>query len=369
MSRTRRALLGLVAAGFVAALVVGSLSSSPGPAPSERPGASADDQGPRGLYGWRALLESAGREVRTVESSPAAADLDPEETVVLLDAGRVEEADAVALREFLEDGGRLVAGGDLDADALRTITGIDASRSTTTAITLAPLVPAPETAGVATIETDSPHGYTDAGAALPLASGAGGAPALLRAAVGDGTAILVADAAPLTNALLTSADNAALSLGLPGEGRPVAFLERVRAAEGSGLAALPASWGWAAGGLLLAALALIAARGRRLGPPDQLARELPPARHEYVEAVAASLERTGDSAAVSERLRRSAVEVLARRSGLRSDAREDELRAAGAGIGLGDAELDAILGRAGTQDVAGDASRALAKLMERNEWR
>jgi hypothetical protein len=369
VSLPRRALLALVTAGFVGALIVGSLSSSPGPSPQERPGASADDQGPGGLYGWRALLESAGREVRTVGSSPASADLDPEETAVLLDAGRLAEADAVALREFLEDGGRLVAGGDLDGDALEAITGLDASRSTTSGITLAPLVPAPETAGVATIEADSPHGYTEAGGALPLAGGAGAAPSLLRAAVGDGTAILVADSSPLTNSLLTSADNAALSLGLPGQARPVVFLERVRAAEGSGLAALPAAWGWAAAGLLLAALALIAARGRRLGPPDQLARALPPARHEYVEAVAASLQRTGDSAAVAERLRRSAVDELARRSGLRSDAGEDELRAAGAGLGLGDAELDAILGRAGSRDVAGDASSALAKLMERNEWR
>ena len=99
--------------------------------------------------------------------------------------------------------------------------------------------------------------------------------------------------------LLAHADDAKLGLSLAGPaGRPVAFVESVHGyGHASGLGAIPTSWRFALGGLVLAALVLIWARGRRLGPAEELERPLPPPRREYVEALASLLERSRDPAA------------------------------------------------------------------------
>lgn len=306
----RRLGLGAVAAIAVAALVSGMLVPAEPPTPAERPGASAVDRGPDGLHAWRTLLDTTGREVELIEVSPRSAVLDSDVTAVLLDAGEVGPDDARALREFVERGGRLVIGGTVASAALSDIAGVSGERSTAAgAPRMAPLVPAPEVDGVAAVEGASGAGYLEPGPALPLLGAPGQPPAVLRRTLGDGRVLLVADSSPLTNGFLASADNARLALTLPGPARPVAFLERVRAGDASGLAALPAAWAWTAGGLAMAALVLIASRARRLGPPDQLARELPPPRRLYVEAIAASLERSGDRAAVEDRLRASGIIV------------------------------------------------------------
>ncbi len=107
--------------------------------------------------------------------------------------------------------------------------------------------------------------------------------------------MVVADAAVFDNATLARADNAAFSLQVVGPGHTVYFAEGVHGfGQSSGLSAIPLSWRWAFGGLLLGAAGrhvvgrapLRAARGR--GPSARAA-----ARADYVDALGASLACTG----------------------------------------------------------------------------
>ena len=106
--------------------------------------------------------------------------------------------------------------------------------------------------------------------------------------------VLLADTSPLTNAFLGDADDAALGLAIAGPAsRQVVFVESVHGyGRATGLSALPTGWKVALAGLLVAALVLMVARGRRFGPPERADRPLSPARREHVDAVAATLRRT-----------------------------------------------------------------------------
>jgi hypothetical protein len=105
--------------------------------------------------------------------------------------------------------------------------------------------------------------------------------------------VLLADPGVLQNRRLAQADAAALGLALAGRpGRPVAFLETVHGyGVARGFAGLPDRVKWLLAGLALAALAAVWAVGRRLGPPEDPERPLPPPRAEYVDALAAALVR------------------------------------------------------------------------------
>lgn len=115
-------------------------------------------------------------------------------------------------------------------------------------------------------------------------------------------ATAVSDGAFLRNRDLGRGDNAARALALAGgPRRPVAFVETVHgAAQRRGLGALPAGVRACLWLLGLAALVGLVARGRRLGPPEDGARVLAPARREHVEALAAALARTSDRGALVE---------------------------------------------------------------------
>jgi hypothetical protein len=264
------------------------------------PTSSSYATAPTGLAAYADLLARDGRRVTQLRDAPARAHLDPGSTVVLLDPDIVRRADAEALQRFLVAGGRLVAGGAeapgwLDAVLRRPPSwsgeGIRVARTRTRV---------PETAGVRRVETAGRGSWARAGQARPVLGAGGRTRALLLVTQYDrGRIVLLADASPLQNRFLAHADNAKLGLSLAGPpGRPVAFVESVHGyGRASGVGAIPTSWRFALGGLVLAALVLIWARGRRLGPPEALERPLPPPRREYVEALAALLERSRDPAA------------------------------------------------------------------------
>ena len=112
--------------------------------------------------------------------------------------------------------------------------------------------------------------------------------------------------------------------------------ERARLRPARGLAALPARFGWALIGLLLAALVFLFARGRRLGPPEPERRELPPPRRAYVDALAATMARGKAReqavAPVREEARRAARPA---RAGCARTRRRRGMAEAGARAGLG----------------------------------
>jgi hypothetical protein len=169
------------------------------------------------------------------------------------------------------------------------------------------------------------------------------------------------DGGILTNRALPIGDHAARALVLAGPpSRRVAFVESVHGFhERRGLGALPAAVRWCLWLLALAAAVFLLARGRRLGPPEAAARELPPPRRAHVDALAAALARVQDRPAAAAPVRAAAREALARRAGLGPAPDDAVLRVAAQRLGLPDDEVRAIAGDGGDLLATG---RALAHL-------
>jgi hypothetical protein len=138
----------------------------------------------------------------------------------------------------------------------------------------------------------------------------------------------------------------------------VVFSELQHGYGRTGLAALPARWKVALALGVLAALALMVSRGRRLGPAEAPDRELPPPRRAYVDALADALGRTRRPDDAASPVRARARRTIAGRAGLAADAPDADVRAAALRLGLEDEEADAVLG-AGPPVAAG---AALARL-------
>jgi len=354
--------LGLVA--FVVALnALGFVLTALDPAPTG-PASSSYATQPRGLRAWAELLEDAGHPVRRLRESPADRVLDPRQTVVVLDPGRLSKEDGTALVGFVERGGRLVAGG---AGSERLAGALAAARRSTAdrppggpAGVLAPVA---EVAGVQRVVVGGRGVWQDAGRAVPALGRRDGA-LLVVGARGAGRAALLADASPVQNRLLARADNAALALALAGEpGRPVAFVETVHGfGAAGGLRALPVRWQAALVGLGLAALAWLAAHARRLGPAEEDGATPAPARAAYVTALARTLGRTRDPHGATAPVRDAARAAVARRAALGHEAGDGEIEAAARRLGLDEEEAAAVAGRGVGKEDALAAGRALTRL-------
>ncbi|HWH95072.1 MAG TPA: DUF4350 domain-containing protein [Baekduia sp.] len=245
MTRSTPVAIVAAAAVLVAAALLGRAPEQP-----SGPPASSYATTPDGLAAYATLLERAGHDVRRIRA--ALDDRRPagRETVVVVDGRPLPAAERRALLDYVRAGGHAVLAGR--AAAL----------------------------------------LGDA-AVLPR-SAAGRAPVTRR--VGRGTAVLIGDPEPLRNRALARDDHAAEALAIAGPPlRRVAFVESVHGYhEQRGLAALPDRVQTCLILLGLAALAFLMLCGRRLGPPEQRARALPPPRRAHVEALAAALARAPD---------------------------------------------------------------------------
>ena len=163
--------------------------------------------------------------------------------------------------------------------------------------------------------------------------------------VGAGTVVYVADTSPFENGWIAKAGDAATTVALAGEdGRPVVFAEGVHGyGRERGLRAIPSRWKIALLLLAVASLAYIWSRARRLGPPDARSRELPPARAEYVDALATTLERTRDPRAALTPLQWWSRERIAARAGIKAEANDEELNRAARAYGCSEEERLALL--------------------------
>jgi hypothetical protein len=320
------------------------------------PTSSSYATGSDGLAAYASLVARGGHPVRRLREAAAGARLDPATTVVVLDPEFVTPDDARALRGFVTAGGRLVGGGtQSDAWLRRVLPGgpiwfPDGARSART------LAPVAELVDVRRVEATGVGSWRTLGPALPSLGGSGRT-LLAVASIGHGRLVLLADASPLENEFLARADNAALGLGLAGpRGRSVVFAESYHGyGKRSGLVAIPSRWR----ALLLlgggAVLALMLARGRRLGPAEPERRELAPPRRVYVDALAALLARTRDRPAIAAALRTRAEGVVARAGGAGQLSSAESL-------GLEKEEIAALLHPAPTDDGLLAAGRALARL-------
>jgi hypothetical protein len=297
----------LLCAGVVVLFVVlGLLDGALGGGPSGPVSSSyATDQ--QGVAAWAELLSRTGHTVVRLRTPLEAARLDPADTVVVLDPDALLPAEGSRLLAFVRAGGRLVIGGSSSQSTLPAVIPRPPPWSSSGLVSELPVADGGATvAGVGEVRSAGEGEWTSSsGYRAPLRSAAGGS-LLLERDLGRGTLVLLADASPLQNRLLASADNAQLALNLTGARvRPVVFVESVHGfGASSGLAALPGRWRLAFAGLALAGLLWILARGRRLGPAEQTGASSPPPRGAYVEAIALLLRRTRDPRELSGALTR-----------------------------------------------------------------
>jgi hypothetical protein len=346
-ARAALAVVALLVAVNVLALAADAVSPSPG----GRPSSSLATQ-EEGLAAWAALLEHREVDVRRVGEPPSEVELPRDGTLVLLDPGRLHADDAEALGDHVRSGGRLVIGGRRPQDWLEELLDEDAGIRWTDAgaARRRPLLPAPEVAEVTEVVTAGAGSWRQAGRALPVLDDL-----LLVTRPGGGRLVLLADPSPVQNRLLGEADNAALALGLAGDG-PVTFLEHAHGyGPATGLAALPDRVQWALALLAAAALAFILARGRRLGPPEPAGRPLPPPRRAYVDALGTVLARTGEREAALATVRDTVRERLG--VGPRGD-----VDAAARAAGLTEEEQAALRGPLREDDEVLALGRALARV-------
>ena len=249
----------------------------------EGPDSSAYATAPAGLAAYADLLARHG--IRVERRRRAVADGAPPArgTLVVLDPRAVEPEEAGAIASWVRAGGRLVTGGERGVAWLAgRITEPLPAREDSPARGAGVLAPVPETAGVLTVRPVAGGELHAVGGALPLL-GPPSAPLATLTLVGRGRVVVLADASPLQNRGLARADNAAFALALAGGGETVTFLETVHGYGAStGLGALSAGARWGLLGLLLAALAFAWSRARRIGPPQEAERPLPPPRADYV---------------------------------------------------------------------------------------
>jgi Domain of unknown function (DUF4350) len=286
---TRRARTWWLAGGALVAVLAGlwlvdRLTPSP-----RGPRSSSYATAPAGLAAYASVLEHYGHTVTRLRRPVADAPPARSETLVVLDPGAVAPREARAIGRWVRGGGRLVAGGAQPAPWIRAVQP-DAPRWRPAAP--GTVAARPRTPGVTTVRT-ADGGVWQLRSTGVWVLGGSDRPLLTVRPVGRGSVWLLADASPLQNRLLGQADDAALGLLLAGRGRPVAFLETVHGyGTARGLAGLPEQVRWALAGLLLAGLVALWSAGRRLGPPEDAAQAPPPARVEYVEALAGALSRT-----------------------------------------------------------------------------
>jgi hypothetical protein len=306
-----------VLVGFVAIVIAlniglraveGAFGGRPGGAASSAFGTS-----PEGAAAYGELLRRAGHRVTRSRELPRDLRVPAATTtVVLLDPGLVEDADAQALRRFLESGGRLVAAGTL-LGWLHQLLDEPPDWSPEDVADTRTLAPRSELAAIRRLVADG-GSWSSAGETLPLL-GERQRSLLTVARVGRGEAFLLATSAPLLNENLDDADDASLGLALAGpRARDVTFLERYHGA-GRGFDALPDEWLFTLAGMAVAALAFMLARGRRLGQPEPEERELAPARALFVESLGALLGRTRSPVEALEPLRMRALAAAQRLPG------------------------------------------------------
>ncbi|HEX6312947.1 MAG TPA: DUF4350 domain-containing protein [Acidimicrobiia bacterium] len=326
------------------------------------PRSSSFSTGSTGVAAWGELLRRNDRPTRALRGGLTDESLASGSTLVVLDPDGVDADEARHVRAFVEGGGRLVAGGSSVGSLLRELLDDPPRWSPAGVGRAVPEGEAPEVNGIAGVVTADEGSWGEIGETEAIL-GRGQRTLATVAAVGDGRVVMLADASPLQNRLLDRADNAAFALGVVGASGPVQFAEGQHGyGEATGLGAIPTRWKWALAGLAVAGLGGAVAAGRRLGPPEDAARSLPPPRRVYVDALGEALARSRRPAVALAPLQAAVRARLASRAGLGADATEAQLRAAAARFGWSAAETDALFEPPRSDDDVLAAGSALARV-------
>jgi Domain of unknown function (DUF4350) len=354
VNRTQRNVVTTIIVAVVVIVVVNVIARGlddavGGSQPGGNPGSSYTTSGD-GLAAYAQLLAKYGHPVRQQRGRLADVSLDPSATLILSEANQaapLEDDEIATVRNFLQSGGRAVLA-QVSRRDVAAITGITPDQRVGSRAyhhfdpSLGPL---------RTVTSDAARAYGQ-GSDLAVLASEGRRVLLGSTRVDAGEALLLADATPITNGAIGDADNAAFGLALPGStDRPVVFAEGVHGyGEKRGLAALPDRWKIALVAFGLAAVVYAWARGRRLGPPDRPARELPPARSVYVDAMADTLLQTPDRPRALAPLGDWARERVRQHAGLSPEASREEVSAAARQLGLSDEEIATLWRPPGNDD-------------------
>jgi hypothetical protein len=337
-----RVVILLVVLVVIVNVALSLLDSSTRGADETAPRSSSLSTGRTGLAAYAELLRRNDRATDEQRGDLADHALDGRETLVVLDPVSVDREDDRAIRTFVQRGGRLLIGGVGATSLLDALFDDPPSQSAAGVRNAEPVGGAPEVEGLRSVRSAGDGSWSDPGATDPVLGDETRTLATV-ADVGRGRVVALADASPLQNRLLARVDNAGFGLAAAGDGRAVVFAEGLHGyGRESGLGAIPGRWQAALIGLALAALLGVVAAGRRLGPPEDADRALPPPRREYLDAIAGSLARTHRPAEALAPLQAAAREQLARRAGLPPTASETELRAAATRLGWSPADIDAL---------------------------
>ncbi len=292
------AAVGVVLVFFALGLIADAFAPAP-----EGPAGSSYATSPAGAAAWAELLTRSGHTVVQLRRPLEDAALPPGSTVIVLGAGSLSDAAGRNLERFVRAGGRLVIGGGNPPATLPALLSDPPGWTGSGSVVVRRVASLPEVAGVSAVRTAGEGAWTSVAGTVAL-SGARGSE-LLALNVGRGQIELLADAAPVENRLLASADNAQLGLNLAGPpATPVFFAEALHGyGEATGLAAIPARWWVVFGMLCLAWAAWALARGRRIGPAEEPVPEPVPPRSAYVDALAGAIVRGRDRSAQAELLR------------------------------------------------------------------
>lgn len=359
-----RVVIVIVALAIVVNIALSLLDSSTRGADDTAPRSSSLSTGREGLAAYAELLRRNDHGTEAQRGNVTATALSVADTLVVLDPVGFDRVEERAVRRFVERGGRLVAGGAGATGLLAAMLADPPALSSAGVRNAEPVGGAREVAGVFSVRTAGEGSWSSPGDTTPVL-GNGSRVLATVATVGRGRIVALADPSPLQNRLLGTADNAGFGLAAAGDGGSVVFAEGAHGyGEASGLGAIPGRWQAALVGLTLAVLLGVVAAGRRLGPPEDAARPLPPARREYVDAVAVSLARTNRPAEALGPLQAAARARLARRAGLPPTASEPQLRAAAARLGWSALETDALFAPVRTAVDVVAAGSALARANE-----
>ena len=355
-----RAVIVLVALAVVVNVALSLLDSSTRGSDETAPRSSSLSTGRDGLAAYAELLRRNDHDTDARRGVVTDTALSTADTLVVLDPVGFDHDEERVARRFVARRGRLLAGGAGATGLLAAVLADPPTWSAAGVRNAAPVGGAREVAGLSSVRTAGEGSWSEPGGTTPVL-GDGSRILATVATVGRGRVIALADPSPLQNRLLGTADNAGFGLAAAGDGRTVVFAEGAHGyGESSGLGAIPGRWQAALLGLTLAALLWAVAAGRRLGPPEEAARPLPPPRREYVDAVAVSLARTNQPAQALGPLQAAARGRLAQRAGLPPTASEQQLRAAAARLGWSPAEIDALFVPARTPGDVMAAGSALA---------
>jgi hypothetical protein len=275
------------------------------------PHASVESTGPRGLAAARAFLLARGHRVARLAGGSGT----PAPGAVLLlaaPAAALDGADADAVLAHAEAGGTVVwASGATPQPALAARLAVTASPDGGARLA-GPLEPHVLFDGLAL--PASPGTVSSALPGARAVSGAPGRPSAVAVPVGRGEVILLSGPDPLENAGLARADALSLLVRLAARG-PVTFDERWLLPRRGGRGP-PASLALLGGQALLAAVVLVAARGRRLGVirPPRAARARTSA--DYLASLAALYRRAGAEGELAAAAWRAVRRRLERRAGV-----------------------------------------------------